>query len=210
MHLILIDGDLFQSTVFYPPTTFEFPASDERRGPLRIVSIGRLIPEKKILEIIDIAERARRLSGAELELHLAGPADPGPYADEIRRLAAERPWLKLVGALYGEEKEKFLLSGTYALHARRDEEFGIAVAEYLKAGLIAIVPDEGGSPEVVDSPDLTYHDHDDAARILARLLADADFRETQRRRCRERAEFFSRRAYAERQSDLLAAILGEK
>ena len=200
----------FNSTVFYPPTTFDFPAANGGRDPLRIVSIGRLIPEKKILEIVDIAERARHLSGAEIELHLAGPADPGPYADEIRRLAADRPWLKLAGALYGEEKEKFLLSGTYAVHARRDEEFGIAVAEYLKAGLIAIVPDEGGSPEVVDSPELTYHDRDDAAKILAKLLANAEFREEQRRRCRERAEFFSRGAYAERQKTLLSEILNGK
>lgn len=199
----------FNSTVFYPPTTFEFPAANDRREPLRIVSIGRLIPEKKILELIDITERARALSGKEIELHLAGPADPGPYADEIRHLAAERPWLSLVGPLYGKEKESFLLSGTYALHARRDEEFGIAVAEYLKAGLIAIVPDEGGSPEVVDSPALTYHDHDDAAKILAKLLADPEFREEQRRHCETRAKLFSLDSYLARQHSLLAGILAE-
>lgn len=198
----------FNSTVFYPPTTFDFPSAETAdREPLRVVGIGRLIPEKKITDIIDIVERARKLSGAGIELHLAGPTAPGPYEEMLKEFAAGHPWLKLPGPLYGAEKEKFLVSGTYAIHAERDEAFGIAVAEYLKAGLIAIVPDEGGAAEVVDTPELTYRDNDEAARILAGLISDADSRRARLLRCRERAEFFSRRAYAERQRELLAGLL---
>jgi glycosyltransferase involved in cell wall biosynthesis len=123
-------------------------------------------------------------------------------------MAKERDWLKFVGALYGEEKARFLTSGSYAIHAERDEAFGISIAEYLASGLIPIVPDEGGTPEIVDSRALTYRTNEDAAQILAHLLSDAGFRENQQRHCVERAKLFSREAYLERQGKLLAEIVG--
>ena len=173
-----------------------------------MVCIGRIIPEKRVTEIIDIVARARRFANCDIRLGIAGQLTPQTsYTKTIETIASEREWIKLVGALYGEEKERFLLSGTYAIHTRRDEEFGIAVAEYIKAGLIPVVPDEGGTPEVVDSPALTYHTNEDAAQILANLIADADFRERERVHCAERAKFFSREAYLERQHELLNGII---
>ena len=59
---------------------------------------------------------------------------------------------------------------------------GIAVAEYLKAGCIPVVPDVGGPSEIVDDPELEFRDVDGAAGILAKLLADAEFRKAKRRR----------------------------
>ena len=93
------------------------------------------------------------------------------------------------------------------LHAERHEAFGISVAEYLVSGNIAIVPDEGGSREVVDSPALSYRTDDEAASILSRLLTDASFREEQRLHCAERAKTFTRQAYIDRQRLLLDSIL---
>ena len=82
------------------------------------------------------------------------------------------------------------------------------MAEYLVAGLIPVVPDEGGTPEVVGSPALAYHADEDAVRILACLVTDRAFRDEQRRLCAERAKMFSRNAYRERQAKLLAEIVG--
>ena len=121
-------------------------------------------------------------------------------------MEADRTWLKLVGAVYGKEKESFLLSGSYALHAERFEAFGISVVEYLKSGNIVIVPDEGGAKEVVNSPELTYHLNEDAITILTRLLTDVSFRTKQHRHCAERSRFFSRETYLERQQKLLEEI----
>ena len=111
--------------------------------------------------------------------------------------------------MFGREKEELLLSGMYAVHARRDEEFGISVTEYLKAGLIPIVPNEGGSCEVVDNPALTYGTNQEAAQILARLITDGAFCNEQRRKCMERARAFSRDAYLARQKELLRRIVGD-
>ena len=199
----------FGGEVFYPPTLFDpGPAPGAARDPLSVVCIGRIIPDKRIVDIVGIVEKARALSGLDLRLRIAGRLDQSPaYGRTLSRMAEERPWLQFPGTLHGPDKDAFLFSGTYALHAMREEAFGIAVTEYLKAGLIPLVPDEGGSREVVDNPALTFHSHDEAARLLARLLVDRDFRDAQRRRCAERARFFAREAYLERQDRLLRGIL---
>jgi len=198
----------FNSTLFYPPTLFEAESAAVARDPLKVVYIGRIIPEKRIIEIIDIVERARAATGLDIKFHAAGRLNQSPsYGAKLSEMAKERDWLKFVGALYGEEKDRFLQSGSYAIHAERLEAFGIAVVEYLKSGSIAIVPDEGGAPEIVDSPALTYHTFDDASRILSHLLTDAKFREEQQAHCARRAQFFSRKAYFERQNELVENLL---
>ena len=198
-------GD-FRGAVFYPPTTFDFPAAGEARDPLKVVCIGRIFPPKRVTEIIAAVSRARELSGKDLTLDIAGDLPPSAYSDSVRDLAARNGWISLKGPLYGEDKRRFLPTGTYAVHAQRDEAFGIAVTEYLKAGVVPIVPDAGGSREVVDNPALAYGSVEDAAQILSRLVCDASFRDEMVRHCRARAETFSRSAYRERQRRLLEEI----
>ena len=198
----------FNSTVFYPPTLLETDSVTAERDHLKVVYIGRVIPEKRVEDLVGIVEKARELTGLNIEYHVAGRLDQTPsYGRKLREMAQERDWLKFTGALYGNEKIRFLKSGSYAIHAERIEAFGISVAEYLQSGIITIVPDEGGTTEIVDSPALAYHTDEEAARILARLLTDAEFREQQRAHCAERAKAFSREAYLKRQSKLLERIL---
>ena len=200
-------GD-FNGEVFFPPTMFEPGTDPLDKDARQVVFIGRISPEKDIVGIIEIVERARALSGQDLRLCIAGPTDRDTaYIRALKKLAQERPWMSLPGAAFGEAKDRLLRSSTYAVHTGTIETFGISVAEYIKAGNIALVPQDGGSREVVDSPDLTYRTREEAAQILARLLQDAPFRERQLRHCGERARFFSRKAYCERQSDLLRRIL---
>ena len=200
----------FNSTVFYPPTLFAVRDPSVRRDPLKVVCIGRVLREKRITDIIDIVRRARILSKQDLTLHIAGRIDQEPaYGETLRKIASQERWVVLTGALYGKEKEVFLTSGTYAVHAERDEAFGISVAEYLVAGLVPVVPDEGGSREVVSNPDVTYRTNEDAAQILARLLVDEEFRARQQTSCAARAKFFSRDAYLDRQRELLRGILAD-
>ena len=198
----------FNSRVFYPPTLFETAQDAVARDPLKVVYIGRIIPEKRLEDLIGIIEKARTLTNLDIKFHVAGRLNQTPaYGLKLGKMAEQRNWLKFVGALYGNDKERFLRSGSYAIHAERLEAFGISVVEYLKAGNIAIVPDKGGTPEIVDSPELTYRTDDDAAQILARLISDADFRERQQTHCALRAKFFSSAAYFKRQSELLAELL---
>jgi len=201
-------GD-FHDTIFYPPTTYEPEASVDapERDPMRVICLGRISKEKRITDIIDVVERARRISGKDIKLTIAGPCGNGGYTMLVRQSVEARNWITLVDGVFGKAKDDLLRSGSFAVHARRDEEFGIAVTEYLKAGLISVVPDEGGSCEVVDKPELSYSSNEDAASKLARLVTDDAFAGAMREHCRSRALAFSRSEYEKREADLLGKIL---
>ena len=203
-------GD-FHDTIFYPPTTYEPEDSGEAppRDPLRVICLGRISKEKRVTDIIDVVERARTLSGKDIKLTVAGPCGNGGYATMGRQCIEARKWITLVDGVFGRAKDDLLRSGSFAVHARRDEEFGIAVTEYLKAGLIPVVPNEGGSCEVVDKPELSYSTNEDAASKLARLVTDDAFAETMRSHCQSRAHAFSRNEYEKREADILEMILSE-
>ena len=197
----------FTGTVFYPPTAFEVKMTDVPRTPLQVNYLGRISEEKRIEDIIRIVELARTDSGLDFTLSIAGHMEKSPYAERIRQMAESRPWIRFIGQVLNDDKERFLLSAFYAIHAGRDETFGIAITEYLKAGCVPIVPDEGGTVEIVDSPELTYHTNEDAAKILVRLHRDKAFYEDRQAHCLERAKAFSMQAYMENQHIVLNEIL---
>ena len=201
----------FAGEVFYPPTIFEPPRGGDAppRDPFSVLYIGRVSPAKGVDKIAGIVEEARRISGKPLSLRIAGKLDEGAFKEKLGALVAEKPWMSLVGEKFGGEKAGFLASGSFAVHVLRTEAFGISITEYLKAGLVPVVPDAGGAREVTADPDLSFGTPDDAARILARLATDAAFLAEKRRRCAARAAVFSREAYLARQRAVLGRILGE-
>ena len=197
----------FNGTVFYPPTAFEPGPVNVSRDPLKVVYLGRITAGKRLPDIIGIVERVRAATGLDLKLSIAGPLKGAKPEGRLGELVEGKNWIDFPGALYGDAKTRFLFSGTYTIHAMREEAFGISITEYMKSGLIPIVPDEGGACEVADNPELSFHTDDEAAAILTRLLNDAEFRELQRRKCADRAAFFSRDAYLARQHAVLNSIL---
>lgn len=197
----------FNSRVFYPPTTFELDAAPVERDPLQVTYIGRIFAPKRLTDIIAVVESARALTQRDLKLSIAGELQQDRYSELLKKLAEERPWLRLVGPKYGKDKERFLLSGTYAIQAEKDETFGICITEYLKAGMVVLVPNDGGPKEIVDDPELTFDTNEAAARILARLVSDEAFRAEKLRHCAERAADFTPQAYMARQHRLLEHIV---
>jgi len=197
----------FNGEVFYPPTIFEFPSEPVQRDPLKVVYLGRVTAAKRIGDIIEIVKLARERSGADITLSIAGHLGSKTYEEKLNRLTAGMDWVSFPGKLFGTQKADFLRSGSFAVHTTRQEAFGISITEYLKAGLIPIVPDEGGACEVVDSPELSFRNNDEAADILVRLLNDPDFRERQSRRCAERAGQFTKQVYQEKQTRLLHRLV---
>ena len=199
----------FNGRVFLPPTLAAFSAPRVPRDPLKIVCLGRLHPQKRVPDIVAIVEAARAATGLDLQLHAAGTlGHDAAHTALLRRIAGEKPWFHLPGPLFGDAKEDFLHSAAYAIHAEREEPFGISVTEYLKAGIVPVVPDMGGTREITDTPDLSYNSIPAAAAILARLLRDGAFRARMQARCAERARLYSREAYFARQRAIVAELLG--
>lgn len=189
---------------FYPPTVFvpTAPINSDLHN-YDIAYIGRFEPEKRVSEIIEIVRLARERSGIDFKLHLAGRCPNNANGNRIRSFVEKYLWVNLEGTVIGEEKAKFLASCRFALHGCKVEAFGISVTEYLKAGLVPLVPREGGSSEVVGLDDLVYETNEDAAEILVRLVKDETFYENCASHCGERAKLFSAESYLERQKKLL-------
>ena len=190
---------------FYPPTMFETDLQNSHDRN-QIGYIGRMQAEKRIVEMIEIVRQAREKSGRDLKFHLAGVLRSFPYDVKIRDLARRCPWIVLHGSVTGEEKKKFLASIAIALHGRKSEEFGISITEYLKAGIIPVVPNQGGACEIVSNDQLCFEDDFSACEILCRILLDEGFFRRSRSFCDMRARAFAASKYWKRQTELLAEV----
>ena len=189
---------------FYPPTVFE-PLNEvtKQTENYDIAYIGRFEPEKRVEDIIEVIRIARERSGINFKLHLAGRCPNTIDGEHIRLLVEKYPWANLEGTVIGEVKASFLASCRFALHGCKVEAFGISVTEYLKAGLVPIVPREGGSSEIVGLDDLVYDNNDNAANILVRLVNDKMFYDRCVNHCHARAKIFSAEAYRDHQKALM-------
>lgn len=208
---------------FYPPTMFdpgcavvgedfsrvervEACREDGMEGCVDIAYIGRFEPEKRIQAIVGIVEEARKRSGMDLRFRLAGKCPDTDNGRQIKALAEKYDWVRLEGTLYGAAKAAFLASCRFAIHGCKVEAFGISITEYLKSGLVPIVPREGGSSEVVGLNDLVYGSDDEATEILARLATDEVFYRKCQAHCTERGKEFSAAAYMNRQKQLMDEV----
>ena len=72
-----------------------------------------------------------------------------------------------------------------------DEHFGIAVAEMLRLGCIPFAHASGGPQETLGGLPLTFADDEEALRLIADCLGDADRQRLLRTRLAERAERFA-------------------
>lgn len=133
----------------YPPVTLdipEVPFADRERG---FVCLGRIVPTKRILEIIEVL-RAVRDRGHDTHLHVIGPVGDPRYTREVR--AAQRDhntWVFLEGPMERTQMAEMIARHRFGIHGMLHEHFGIAVAEMAKAGCVVFVPDGGGQPEIV-------------------------------------------------------------
>lgn len=209
---------------FYPPTLFEAgerfnrvaasakaTVAEERverveRENLSIVSLGRIGPEKRPLEMVEIVRNARNRSGLDFRLRLVGHCSNVYLKKRLAELTDENPWLLVDDAIVGDAKAELLASCAFALHACKVEAFGISITEYLKAGLVPVVPRDGGSSEVVGLDDLVYDSEDDAAEILVRLATDEVFYRKCQVYCMERGKEFSTAAYMSSQKEMLDGL----
>ena len=160
----------FPFAFLYPPVIAEFPYVPLTDRFADFVCIGRISNQKRIERMIEILAEVRRRSGRQFLFHIIGELKDDPYSEYIKELADRHSWILLEGPLFGAEKEKLLTGCRYAIHACEFESFGISVAEYLKAGCIPFVPNEGGSAEIIGFPEFCYADIEDAVGKILRFL----------------------------------------
>ena len=141
-------------TVVHPPVDPiepDRPWADREAG---VVVVGRFAPDKRPLDAIAIVD-ALRERGHDLHLHLVGstPRASRRYAERVAVAAGKRPYVELERDASRERLERLLTTHRYGLNCKPEEHFGMSVAEYVAAGMVAFAPDSGGQRDVLDGRD---------------------------------------------------------
>lgn len=133
-----------------------------------VLVFGRISPEKRIEDAIQIVEVARA-SGFSGRLVIAGPDGAADYAARIRSLSSKKEWIDLIPAQGGLKKLQLLSRVRYGLNTCRIEAFGISTAEMVASGVITLVPVDTGQSEIIGKPEQQFASVDEAARKLVTL-----------------------------------------
>lgn len=194
------------SEVVYPPVVGAFPPFPWNEREDGFVVIGRLVPEKGLRRVVEILVEVRKEN--RVHLHILGRRERSAHAREVEELCLRnRDWVHLEGEKYGPEKAEFLARHKYGISGCRNEAFGIAVAEMVKAGCLVWVPDGGGQTEIVAHPRLVFSDPDDAARKILAVLADPEKQASLRGHLETRAGLFSTERFVRETRALVRAFL---
>ena len=183
-----------EARTLYPPVVDPAPplAWESRRADF--LAIGRISPEKEYERIMRILSRVRQ-HHREIRLTIAGTWDRHGrrYYERVRRLAASLgPWISFRHDLTRDELRALMAAQRYGIHGMRDEHFGMAPAEMVRAGMIVWVPNGGGQVEIVGgNPILVYDDEALAAEQIGRVLASVPEQQRLRGWLAERAPRFS-------------------
>jgi glycosyltransferase involved in cell wall biosynthesis len=162
----------------YPPVVDSGAGVPWEKRQTAFLSIGRISPEKEYERSMRILARVRRRV-PDLTLTIVGTWDRHVrrYFNYLQRQAATLgPWIQFRQNLSREELQALLASHRYGIHAMREEHFGMAAAEMVRAGMIVWVPRGGGQMEIVgDEPALLFDSEEEAAdKILSVLLNPAE------------------------------------
>jgi len=159
--------------VLYPPAAGKFepvPWADRENG---FLCVGRLSPEKRVEDAIEIVRRVRQ-HHADAHLHIVGADDRADYARHVRDLARlAGAWVTVEGTQPFPALAALLSRHRYLIHAMQEEHFGMGIAQALRAGCIPFMPDAGGQVEIPgDEPMLRYRSLDDAVGKIVAVMSE--------------------------------------
>lgn len=112
---------------------------NEANSRRRLLFLSRLHPKKGLPDLVSAWSRLAQ-ERPDWDLVIAGPDEAGHRSeleDQINRLGAPR--IQFMGEVLGDEKSALLATSDLFVLPTQNENFGIAVAEALAAGVPAIV-----------------------------------------------------------------------
>jgi glycosyltransferase involved in cell wall biosynthesis len=186
----------------------------EQGGPLRILSVSRLVSEKGVEDLV-VATRLLHDGGVNAEVTLVGT---GPLERRLRSMADElgvSSRFHVVGSVPYERipallrnSDVFVLAS--APRATWREQFGFAVVEAMAAGLPVLAGNSGSLDEVIGDERALVKPHDPVAlaAALQELAGHPELRRDRGAANRARAEeAYDRRLAARRMSELYERVL---
>jgi glycosyltransferase involved in cell wall biosynthesis len=155
--------------VIYPPVTAEFtPPTFSSRND-EFVMMGRISPEKRIEDAIEIIKEVRA-TGINVGLTIYGAFNGSSYAKKIKHIAQNHSWIKTPGTIYGKNKATLLPQFKYGINTCQREAFGISTAEMLKAGIVTFVPEQGAQKELIKKKNYIFESKEDAVSKIINFL----------------------------------------
>lgn len=169
-----------------------------------VVCLGRIAPEKRLVEMMDVVAHVRRRH-PDLTLWIAGQPDDRAYLLHVQDAArGHGAWVQLALDRPRSALLELLSACRWGLHGMYEEHFGMAVAELVAAGVVPIAHRSGGPVEILgDDPHLLYDTDADASERLCALITDPALAERLRGQLSARADGFSAERFVERFLDAL-------
>jgi glycosyltransferase involved in cell wall biosynthesis len=191
-HIMRLLG--IQAQTLYPPVADPgppLPWSDRASG---FMSIGRISPEKEYERTMKILAAVRR-THRDITFTIVGTTDRHgrKYFDKLQREAANHgSWITFRQDVTRDEIKSLMAGHRYGIHGMREEHFGMAPAEMVRAGAIVWVPNGGGQVEIVgETPQLRFSTDDEAVDSISHTLSSAAEQDRLRDVLATRAALFS-------------------
>lgn len=159
--------------VVYPPVDTEgFHPVPWHKREEGILVVGRIAADKRLIDILDTYKslKQNRYDGI---LRIVGPIHDEEYYRRVQEKAESIQDVFFQGAVSRSDLVSLMSTHRYAIHGKREEHFGMVVAEFIAAGMIPFVPDSGGQPEIVaNDPMLLYNSWETLQAKMETVLMD--------------------------------------
>jgi glycosyltransferase involved in cell wall biosynthesis len=142
-----------------------------------LLVLGRIAPDKRTLDAVEVLDRLHE-RGTDLTGHIVGTAPEAyrEYVDRVERAATKRPYLTVETDVSRARLTDLLGCYRYGLNAKPEEHFGMAVAEYVAAGMLPFAPGDGGQVDVLEGDDRLLFDDLDGAVDRIEWAVETDLR----------------------------------
>lgn len=193
----------------YPPVVDPLPPPPwpERRSDF--LAVGRISPEKEYERLMRILARVRQ-HHPDLKLTIVGTWDRHArrYFEGLTALASSLGgWTEFRQNLTRDEVRHLMATHRYGIHGMREEHFGMAPAELVRAGQIVWVPRGGGQMEIVgEEPALMFATDDEAVEKILRVMASPMEQDRLRGLLERRGELFSTDRFVSEIRDIVASF----
>ena len=195
-------------TVYPPIVDSDSPLPWDERAR-RFVLVGRISPEKEIERAMRIIARVRR-TAPDVELTIVGTCAPEArryYRGLIRLASSLGSWITFREDMSREALRALTTSSRYGIHAMREEHFGMAPAELVRAGALVWLGRGGGQVEIVGGEDaLLYDTEEEAAEKIVTVLSNPPEERRLREHLHGRGERFAPARFVDEVRDIVATF----
>jgi len=179
----------------YSPVSLKKFSSGKKGGRSGVVSLARFEPYKRQLEQVQVIGRTG------IEFFVCGSYVNKEYYKKCVDFVKENKLanVHIKPFVPFEELKKIMAESKYFVHCFAREHFGLCTAEAISAGLIPIVPDCGGSVEIVPVPSLRFKEMSEIPGIIRELekKSEGDI-DAIRRKLKKHVEQYDESAFKEK------------